>query len=272
MRKGLPRLSVPGTLLLISVSLTAGCRSTSIASRLLGRDQATVQTAQIPAKKADLEPTPAHGIELAAPVQIGEIETVAAESTEVSHLATEDPFADEPAADVIAAKPADVDQEEQRYLTLLEQDPDRAATWNDLGAYYMSQQYWEASADALEKAVALEPERSLYRNNLAIALVRAGHVADGLSEFTHSVGAAAAHYNVGYLLMQDGKELEAARQFLLAVMKDPDLQEASYWLNVLADKGVFAPPATALPQEADQLGDERAASGDSKPAETAQSD
>jgi tetratricopeptide (TPR) repeat protein len=238
MRNGFPPIVVPSTLLLITVTLASGCQSTTIASRLFRRGDQKTQVArstELPPANEVFASSDDTGQKAADAVTLASSVPVSAESVHAAHVVDQ----------------GAIDEKEHEYLSLLEQNPDSAATWNDLGVHYSNQEIWAPAADALEKAVALEPERNLYRNNLAVALVRAGHLADGLSEFTHSVGAAVAHYNVGYLLMQEGNDAESARQFLLAVMKDPDLEEASYWLNVLADKGVFSD--STAPSQAEKV-------------------
>lgn len=254
MWKGFSPLVVPGTLILLTLSSMAGCRATSdsfasrlsnrlsnrLPGKLFSRKNAEIQTVQAEQPAAPSEELSAADVVYASSEEAEEGGAVDAESSEEFLFAEEDLFSDEAPVGEFADEQTVSDKRERHYLALLDENPDNAATWNDFGVYYSSQELWEPAADALEKAVALDPERNLYRNNLAAALVRAGHVADGLSEFTHSVGAAAAHYNVGYLLMQEGSEAESAQQFLLALMKDPDLEEASYWLDVLADQGVFS--------------------------------
>ena len=252
MSKGFSPLVIPGTLILLTLSSMAGCRATSdsfasrlsnsLPGKLFSRKNAEVQTVQAEQPAEQSEELLAADVVYASSEEAEESGAVDAGTSDELQLAEEDLVSDEAPVGGFADEEMVSDEKERHYLALLDENPDDAATWNDFGVYYSSQELWEPAADALEKAVALDPERNLYRNNLAAALVRAGHVADGLSEFTHSVGAATAHYNVGYLLMQEGSEAESAQQFLLALMKDPDLEEASYWLTCLRIKGSFLIP------------------------------
>jgi tetratricopeptide (TPR) repeat protein len=112
--------------------------------------------------------------------------------------------------------------------------PKDATPYNDLGICYHKRGMIAEAAKALKQAVQLEPQRKLYRNNLARVLVDMGHVDEALVHLTAAHGAAIAHYNVGYLLNQKGDRQGALIQFHQALHKDPSLAAAQDWINRLS--------------------------------------
>jgi tetratricopeptide (TPR) repeat protein len=90
----------------------------------------------------------------------------------------------------------------------------------------------QASA-SLAKAVELQPDKKLYRNNLATVKVEQGQIDEAYTQLAavHPVGA--AHYNLGFLLVQKGNQQAAAAQFQQAMMADPSLTDAQKWLAKL---------------------------------------
>lgn len=140
----------------------------------------------------------------------------------------------------LADRQGKLGEAERLYRAIANQFPSSAAAWNDLGLCYARQSRWQEAAHALHRAVALAPNRQLYHNNLGIMLVKIGEVDAAVKEFSQSVGEGAAHYNAGYLLMEDGEDIQSAHQFLLAALKDSQLENAHYWLNELAERGVLS--------------------------------
>ncbi|MES1213640.1 MAG: hypothetical protein ABUL64_03555, partial [Singulisphaera sp.] len=82
----------------------------------------------------------------------------------------------------------------------------------------------------LGKAVELQPDRELYRNNIAMVLVEVGRPEDAVAQIAAVYGEPVAHYNVGVLLSQQGQPRLAAEQFAAAVRQDPAMQDAREWL------------------------------------------
>ena len=122
------------------------------------------------------------------------------------------------AGDLVAA--------EQLYRQSLVADPASAASVNDLGLCLARQGKLEPSAAVLRQAVLMRPDKQLYRNNIATVLVEQGKTDEALSHLQTVSSPAAAHYNVGQLLVRGGKTFEAKTQFEKAIQVDPSLGAA----------------------------------------------
>ncbi len=132
---------------------------------------------------------------------------------------------------------------EKLYRKAIETEPGNAMAYNDLGLCLARNGRDEESLVELRHAVSLEPDRELYRNNLATVLVDMGQVDAAWNELKGAHSPAVAHYNVGYLLYQNGDKQLAQRHFALAYKQDPTLSAAK---NMLAELGDAPPvPATA---------------------------
>jgi Flp pilus assembly protein TadD len=114
--------------------------------------------------------------------------------------------------------------------------PESGAAQNDLGLCYAQ---CDRPSDALApfvRAVVLQPERVLYRNNMARVFVELGSYPEALAQLLAVHEPAVAHYNTGYLLQQSGQSLQAAEQFRKAAEIDPDLEPARKWSEQLAHR------------------------------------
>ena len=120
---------------------------------------------------------------------------------------------------------------EQGFLAALRVQPDSPVALYSLGKFYESQERWSEAANSLNKAMLAAPTDQQYRYDLAVALVHTGNLRAAENHFTRSVGDAAAHYNIGLILHEMGQTDAAEQQMLMAVTKQPDLQNAQYWLD-----------------------------------------
>lgn len=133
--------------------------------------------------------------------------------------------------------------------------PKEAAIYNDWGLCLGQRQMFTEAAAKLDQAVQLQPHNVLYRNNLATVLVDAGQIEAAFGHLSACHPEPVAHYNLGYLLYRKGDQAAAARQFGLALEKDPKFAAAGYWLQRLrASPGLPGPEpqsvAHAVPPEA----------------------
>lgn len=112
--------------------------------------------------------------------------------------------------------------------------PKDAAVQNDLGLCYHRQEMLSEAAHALTRAVELQGDRKLYRNNLAAVLVDQGRFDEAYVHLKDAHGDAIAHYNLGYMLSRKGDNSEALRHFQLASAADPTLEPAQQWIAKLA--------------------------------------
>jgi tetratricopeptide (TPR) repeat protein len=129
--------------------------------------------------------------------------------------------------------------------------PNDATAFNDLGLCYARQQQMDRAAAALGQAVALQPKRDLYRNNLAQVLVDLGRTDEARGHLAAVHGPAVAHFNVGWLMRQRGDLVAARAQLTKALEMDPTLEPARQVLASLGSgtvpgSGYAAGPGPAL--------------------------
>ena len=120
---------------------------------------------------------------------------------------------------------------EQLYRRAVQVRPDDAVAYNDLGLCLDKRGQLVPAIETLKTAVALAPDRKLYRNNLALVLTKAGRLEEAHAHLAHAHGEAIAHYNLGYLLYQDGKAEAAAAHVARSLDIDPTLQQARDMLH-----------------------------------------
>jgi tetratricopeptide (TPR) repeat protein len=136
------------------------------------------------------------------------------------------------------------DEAERGFRKALDLRPNSPLAQDALGQFYAADERWETAIPLLRSAAQAEPDVATYQHHLAVALARSGHVDEALPHFTRSVGAAEAHYNVAYLLHEQGQDKQAIRHLETALRIKPDLPSA---VNLLAElTGTAAPPSHAL--------------------------
>lgn len=136
----------------------------------------------------------------------------------------------------------DYPEAQRLYRKAIEVAPETAMAYNDLGLCLARSDRHEESIIALRQAISLEPSRTMYRNNLATVLVDLGRNDEAWNELLGAHSPAEAHYNLGYLLYQNGDRSQAHRHFSMAYEKDPTLTAAKSMLAQLGDTDVS--PAT----------------------------
>jgi Flp pilus assembly protein TadD len=134
---------------------------------------------------------------------------------------------------------------ETLYHEAVTANPQHAGAMNDLGLCLARQGKLEASVQVLEQAIQLQPEKPLYRNNAATVLVEMRQDQRALGHLAAVHGAAQANYNLGQLLVQRGRQSEAAPYFQAAVEQDPQMQSAHLALAKL--QGTAVPDGAAVP-------------------------
>lgn len=136
------------------------------------------------------------------------------------------------------------------YRSAAKAHPDNPLVFNDLGLCYRRQRQSGPAIDAFRKAIALKPEEPKYRNNLAAALVEAGRVDEALQQLLAVHSAAAAHYNLAYLLHQQGDRQAALDHLHQALQHDPALAPARQMLAQLGQDAGASSELTNLPSAA----------------------
>lgn len=115
---------------------------------------------------------------------------------------------------------------ENLYNRALATDPSHAGALNDLGLCLARQGKLDASVQVLERAIQLNPDKPLYRNNAATVLVELRQDQRALAHLATVHNSADANYNFGQLLVQRGREMDAAPYFQAAVDQNPQMQHA----------------------------------------------
>jgi tetratricopeptide (TPR) repeat protein len=130
--------------------------------------------------------------------------------------------------------------------------PQNAKVLNDLALCYARSGQLLASLQLMERAVQLQPDKALYRNNIAKLLTEMDRVDEAIAHLSAVHPPAIAQYNMGVLLEQRGRTAEAIHFLTAASHINPQLQSASKMLTNLqgdlprsmANDGVLPTPIT----------------------------
>lgn len=104
-------------------------------------------------------------------------------------------------------------------------------TLDALAQFYAHQKRWHEADLAYDKALATSPDDKVIRHHHAEALARAGQLDRAESEFAAVGGPATAHYNVGYILYEQGEIAASEEQFVAALSENPRLEQAQQMLK-----------------------------------------
>lgn len=156
------------------------------------------------------------------------------------------------------------------YRRAIEASPENVVPYNDLGLCLARNGHRQESITVLRQAVALQPDRKLYRNNLATVLVTTGQIDEAWQQLREIHSPAEAHYNLGYLLSKKGHKDEAHRHLTLAIQKDPSLTDAQNLLAQLRGNSPTSPTASTASEPAGTAVD-RVASRRTQPTSSSRS-
>jgi len=127
-----------------------------------------------------------------------------------------------------------VKQAEDILTELAEKRPNNTPVRLELGRLYTQQEDWQKAIAAFEDASAIDTENQVCRYELGIAFARSHRYDQALSHLTYAVGEAAANYNIGYVLHEQGNDAEAAEWFQNALQTHPDPRTAEKTHAMLA--------------------------------------
>ena len=119
-----------------------------------------------------------------------------------------------------------VQQAEEILTRVAEERPSNTPVRLELGRLYTQQENWPKAIAAFESASAIDPENQVCRYELGVAFARCHRFDQALSHLTYAVGGSAAHYNIGYVLHEQGNDTEAVEWFQNALQSHPDPQTA----------------------------------------------
>jgi Flp pilus assembly protein TadD len=158
---------------------------------------------------------------------------------------------------VMAAVQGKFDQANAYYRTALECGNPTADLWSDLGyCHYLQQQLPEAE-QALQQALALEPQHCAAMNNLAMVLGETGRFDDAYRLFRQANKEADAEANFAFLCAQCGDLQRAQMHYSRALSYDPEMRVATEALLQVTQRMQMQ-----LDHQQDQLAQAGAAGGD----------
>ena len=102
-----------------------------------------------------------------------------------------------------------------------------------IGQAYAAKQEWAQALDSMQTAHKLAPYETIYEFHLAVVEVNAGEFEPALEHFTRSIGEAEAHFNVGYMLKEKGRKVEAEKHLVKALKLKPELKQAQETLAAI---------------------------------------
>lgn len=140
------------------------------------------------------------------------------------------------------------------YRRAIATNPQHAGALNDLGLCLARQGKFDESVRAIEQAINLQPEKALYRNNVATVLVEMHEDQRALAHLSAVHSPAESNYNLGQLLVARGRPHEAAMYYQTALDIDPTMEPARLAISqlhgTLTDAAqVVAEGPTMQPQE-----------------------
>lgn len=129
-----------------------------------------------------------------------------------------------------------MDAAEREYQRALKESPRNADLFNDYGYFLYNRGDLAEAEHMLERSLELSPTHPKAALNLGMVLARRSDFDGAFRQFEAAVGPAAAHHNVGMLLMKQGREAEAVTHFEQAIQRDPSLTQSSEILAELDNR------------------------------------
>lgn len=109
----------------------------------------------------------------------------------------------------------------EAYRRALQLRPNDPTIYNNIGVSYFYQGDQENALKNYKKALAIDPTNPQTNNNMAVIAAARGDYALAFEYFSRALGQAAAHNNVGYLLLRAAKFDQAIKHLREAVKLNP---------------------------------------------------
>lgn len=126
-------------------------------------------------------------------------------------------------------------QAEDQLIALAKKHPKNGDIQTELGALYSRNEDFPKAIRAYQRACEIDPDNESYRYELGISLVKDAQYDEGLSHLAFAVGDSAAHYNIGYILHEQGDDENAIEWFRNSLELHPDKQTAERAEAMLAN-------------------------------------
>jgi hypothetical protein len=155
--------------------------------------------------------------------------------------------------DQLAGRTAEAEAGFQKAIRM---EPRSGRPLDALGQFYVEQKRYPEAVATLQSATSAAPDEKEFRFHYAIALAKSGQIEQAIPQLIDTVGSAAAHYNIGMVLHDRGDLAGSEEQFTAAILENPRLQQAQYWLTEVqherevAQSGAGQKAAGAPPREA----------------------
>jgi tetratricopeptide (TPR) repeat protein len=102
-----------------------------------------------------------------------------------------------------------------------------------IGQVHAARNEWDEALEKMQAAHKLEPYETIYEYHLAVVETHMGDIPQALEHFGRSVGQAEGHYNIGFILKEQGKPVEAEAHLVKALKLKPDLKQAEAVLTAI---------------------------------------
>ena len=139
-----------------------------------------------------------------------------------------------------------------QYQKAIKANSKESAAYNDLGLCLARRGMFGDATKNVTKAVELQPDRVLYRNNLAKLLVEQNRSEEALAQLRTVHTESIAHYNLAVLLDEHKQESLAETHLRQALELDPSFTQARDWTFRLAARTGNPAPAQAYSRPATQ--------------------
>jgi len=125
------------------------------------------------------------------------------------------------------------DKASEYYQRAVKLDKSHSGACNDLALCLSRSGRIDEAVVALQRAIELKPKKVLYRNNIATVLISANRANEALDHLRAVHPPAIAHYNLGFLLTQQGHHRLARTHLRRAIEMDTTLTAARLVMNKL---------------------------------------
>jgi tetratricopeptide (TPR) repeat protein len=109
--------------------------------------------------------------------------------------------------------------------------PRSAEVLSAIAEFHANEKQFPESLGLYQQALDIASSNQSIRYQYAVTLARSGQTDAAMGQFSQAVGPAAAHYNLGLILHEQGDLKGAESQFTAALIKNPKLDQAQGWLD-----------------------------------------